>query len=54
MAITPNAQMAAHGFTSTCTVSKHPLYAVIEVKTAKQGTPIDTLRPIAEKMASRF
>ena len=54
MAITPSAQMAAHGFTTTCTVSKHPMYAVIEVKTAKQGMPIDKLRPIAEKMAGRF
>jgi hypothetical protein len=54
MAITPNAQMAAYGFTTTCTVSKHPMYAVIEVNTPKQGTPIDKLRPIAEKMSSRF
>ena len=54
MAITPSAQMAAHGFTTACTVSKHPMYAVIEVKTPKQGTPIDKLRPIAEKMSSRF
>ena len=54
MAITPSAQMAAYGFTTTCTVSKHPMYAVIEVKTEKQGTPIDKLRPIAEKMSSRF
>ena len=54
MAITPSPQMAAYGFTTTCTVSKHPMYAVIEVKTEKQGTPIDKLRPIAEKMSSRF
>ena len=54
MAVTPNAQMAAYGFTTTCTVSKHPMYAVIEVKTEKQGMPIDKLRPIAEKMSSRF
>ena len=54
MAITPSAQMAAHGYTTTCTVSKHPMYAVIEVKTEKQGMPMDKLRPIAEKMSSRF
>ena len=54
MAITPSAQMAAYGFTTTCTVSKHPMYAVIEVKTEKRGTPIHKLRPIAEKMSSRF
>jgi hypothetical protein len=54
MAITPSAQLAAQGFTTTCTVSKHPTYAVIEVKTPKEGTPIDKLRPIAEKMSSRF
>jgi hypothetical protein len=54
MAVTPSAQLAAYGFTTSCTVSKHPMYAVIEVKTQKAGTPIDKLRPIAEKMASRF
>jgi hypothetical protein len=30
------------------------MYAVIEVKTEKQGTPIDKVHPIAEKMSSRF
>jgi hypothetical protein len=54
MAITPSAQMAAYGYTTTCTVSKHPMYAVIEVKTEKQGMPMDKVRPIAEKMSSRF
>jgi hypothetical protein len=37
-----------------CTVSKHPMYAVIEVEDPKQATPIDKVRPIAEKMSSRF
>jgi hypothetical protein len=54
MVVTPSAQMASYGFTTTCTVSKHPMYAVIEVKTQKQATPIDKLHPIAEKMSSRF
>ena len=57
MTVVPPAQMLAMGYGTTCTVmSKAPLYAVIEIsaKTQKDMVPIDKLRPIAERMATRF
>jgi hypothetical protein len=57
MTAVPPPKMAAMGFGTTCTVtSKAPTFAVIEVaaKTQKDMVPIDTLRAVAEKMATRF
>ena len=45
------------GFGSTCTVtSKAPTFAVMEItaKTQKDMVPMEKLRAVAEKMASRF
>lgn len=52
----PPASLAEHGFNTTCTVSKANAVAGIEVtaKTQKDRVSIDKLRPLAEKMASRF
>jgi len=57
MTMVPPANMAQMGFGTTCTVmSKAPMFAVIEVtaKTQKEMIPIDKLRGVAEKMATRF
>ena len=57
MTAVPPANMAAMGFGTTCTVtSKAPTMAVIEItaKTQKDMVSIEKLRPIAEKMATRF
>lgn len=57
MTAVPPANMAAMGFGTTCTVtSKAPMFAVIEVtaKTQKDMVPIEKLRPVAEKIATRF
>jgi hypothetical protein len=53
----PPANLAQYGYGTTCTVtSKAPLFAVIEVtsKTQKDMVPMEKLRTIAEKMATRF
>ena len=57
MTVVPPASKAAMGFGTTCTVtSKAPTYAVIEItaKTQKDMVPMEKLRAVAEKMASRF
>ena len=57
MTAVPPAKMAAMGFGTTCTVtSKAPTFAVIEItaKTQKDMVPMEKLRGVAEKMASRF
>ena len=57
MTAVPPQNMVAMGFGTTCTVtSKAPMFAVIEVtaKTQKDMVPLEKLRPVAEKMASRF
>ena len=53
----PPANMAQMGFGTTCTVtSKAPMFAVIEItaKTQKDMVPMEKLRAVAEKMATRF
>jgi len=54
--IIPSESLAAHGFNTTCTVSKETAVAGIEVQTKSQKDmiSIDRLRPLAEKMAGRF
>src|SRR5262245_59022387 len=57
MTAVPPQNMAAMGFGTTCTVtSKAPTFAVIEItaKTQKDMVPMEKLRAVAEKMASRF
>lgn len=57
MTAVPPANMAAMGFNTSCTVmSKAPTFAVIEItaKTQKDMVPMEKLRAVAEKMASRF
>jgi hypothetical protein len=57
MTVVPPTNLATMGFGTTCTVtSKAPTYAVIEVtaKTQKDMVPMEKLRAVAEKMASRF
>ena len=57
MTVVPPTNLAAVGFGTTCTVtSKAPTYAVIEItaKTQKDMVPMEKLRAVAEKMASRF
>jgi hypothetical protein len=55
-AAVPPANLAQHGFNTTCSVSKPPMFAVVEVtaKSQKDMVPIDRLHPLAEKMAGRF
>ncbi len=57
MTAVPPGNLAAMGFGTTCTVtSKAPTFAVIEItaKTQKDMVPMEKLRAVAEKMASRF
>lgn len=57
MTVVPPQSMAAMGFGTTCTVtSKAPRFAVIEItaQTHKDMVPMERLRRVAEKMASRF
>jgi hypothetical protein len=57
MTTVPPANMAAMGFMTSCTVSsKAPTYAVIEItaKSQQAMVPLDKLRAVAEKMATRF
>lgn len=57
MTAVPPENMAAVGFSTACTVTrKAPMFAVIEItaKTQKDMVPMEKLRAVAEKMASRF
>ena len=57
MTTVPPANLAQYGYGTSCTVmSKAPLFAVIEVKskTPKDMIPMEKLRTVAEKMATRF
>ena len=57
MTAVPPQSLAAMGFGTTCTVtSKAPTFAVIEItaKTQRDMVPMERLRAVAEKMASRF
>ena len=55
-AVVPPKSLEAHGFNTTCTVTKGDAVAGIEitVKTRADMVPIDKLRPLAEKMSGRF
>ena len=50
----PGGQLAGHGFTTSCTAAKPPMFAVIEVADPKAAVSMDKLRPVAEKMMTRF
>jgi hypothetical protein len=52
----PPANLAQHGFNTTCTVSKPTAIAGVEVtaKSQQDMVSIERLHPLAEKMASRF
>jgi hypothetical protein len=52
----PPKNLEQHGFNTTCSVVKGAAVAAIEVttKSRKDMVPIGKLRPLAEKMASRF
>jgi hypothetical protein len=52
----PPANLAQHGFNTTCTVSKPTAVAGGEVtaKSQQDMVSIERLHPLAEKMASRF
>ena len=52
----PPANLAQYGFNTTCTVSKPTALAGVEVtaKNRHEMVSIERLRPLAEKMASRF
>jgi hypothetical protein len=54
--VIPPANLAQHGFNTTCSIVKKTNVAAIEVtaKTQKDMIGIDKLRPLAEKMAERF
>jgi hypothetical protein len=57
MTTVPPANLAQYGYGTTCTVtSKAPMFAVIEIKAKAQKdmVPMDKLRTIAVKMATRF
>ena len=57
MTTVPPANMAQYGFSTSCTVTnKAPMFAVIEIqaKTQKDMAPMEKLRSVAEKMATRF
>jgi hypothetical protein len=54
--IPPENMQARAGFNTTCTMKKGDMVAGIEITTRSRAAmvPIDKLRPIAEKMPSRF
>jgi len=54
--VVPPASLAQYGFNTTCTVGKATAVAGIEVqaKSQKDMVSIERLRPLAEKMTSRF
>lgn len=53
---TPPASMAQAGYNTTCSVFKNGQVGAIEITAKSQGemVPIDKLRPLADKIASRF
>jgi hypothetical protein len=55
-AVIPPKNLEAHGFNTTCTVTKGDTVAGIEIttKTHADMVAIDKLRPLAEKMSGRF
>ena len=55
-AVIPPKSLEAHGFNTTCTVTKGDTVAGIEItaKTRADMVPIDKLHPLAEKMPGRF
>ena len=52
----PPANLAQHGFNTTCTVSKPTAVAGVEMTAKNQEDmgSIERLHPLTEKMASRF
>ena len=56
MAVVPGGAYAEQmqRFSTTCTIAKPPMFAVIEVMSLTERTAIDRLRPLAEKMLTRF
>jgi hypothetical protein len=54
--VIPPKDREADGFNTTCTVTKNGQFGAIEVvtKTRADMVPIDKLKPIAEKIASRM
>jgi hypothetical protein len=54
VAAAPGGKMVGHPFTTSCSVSKAPMFAVIEVRNGERAVPIDRLRPVAEKLMKRF
>jgi hypothetical protein len=55
-AMIPPESLAAHGFNTTCSVTKDTSVAAIEItaKTKSDMISIERLKPVAEKMAGRF
>jgi hypothetical protein len=54
MTIAPGGQSAGQSFSTSCTVAKPPMFAVIEIMSLKERTAIDRLLPLAEKMMARL
>src|SRR5262245_447301 len=54
--VIPPKNLEAHGFNTTCTITKADSVAGVEItaKTRADMVPIDKLHPLAEKMAGRF
>jgi hypothetical protein len=52
----PPANMNQYGYNTTCSVIKGDAVAAVEVgaRFRKDMVPIDKLRPLAEKLATRF
>lgn len=52
----PPDNLAGYGFNTTCSLTKDKSVAAIEVTSKKKAdmVPIDKLKPVAEKMSSRF
>jgi hypothetical protein len=55
-AVIPPRNLEAHGFNTTCTVTKGDTVAGVEItaKTRADMVPIERLHPLAEKMPGRF
>lgn len=54
--IVPPKNLEQYGFNTTCSVTKPPQVAAIEIQTKTRAdmAPIEKLRPLAEKMSGRF
>jgi len=50
-AVVPPPTLAEHGFNTTCSVLRAPMFAA---KSQKDAVPIEKLHALAEKMAGRF